>query len=106
VIKSSETPQPSIPPGLHPYFREYDVLALDLPWDANLIIQRTLEFGRWEEVRRVFITLGAKRVRLFLRQYGGRRLKPVTFNYWRKLLHIRQWRHAPFSTSKGEVWNS
>ena len=79
--------------------------ALDLQRDANLIIQRTLEFGTWEEVRWVFSTLGAKRVRLFLRQYGERWLKPANFNYWRKLLRIRKWRHSPFPTSKGEVWN-
>jgi len=107
VTKSSEIlAQANIPLGLQPYFQEYDVQALDLQRDANLIIQRTLEFGTWEEVRWVFSTLGAKRVRLFLRQYGERWLKPANFNYWRKLLRIRKWRHSPFPTSKGEVWNS
>jgi len=106
VIKNSETPhQANIPAGLHPYFQEYDVLALDLQRDANLIIQRTLEFGTWEEVRWVFRTLGSKRVRLFLRQYGERWLKPANFQYWRKLLHIRKWRHSPFPTIKGGAWN-
>ena len=107
VTKSSEIlAQANIPLGLQPYFQEYDVQALDLHRDVNLIIQRTLEFGTWEEVRWVFSTLGAKRVRLFLRQYGERWLKPANFNYWRKLLRIRKWRHSPFPTSKGEVWNS
>ena len=107
MTKSSEIlAQANIPLGLQPYFQEYDVQALDLQRDANLIIQRTLEFGTWEEVRWVFSTLGAKRVRLFLRQYGERWLKPANFNYWRKLLRIRKWRHSPFPTSKGEVWNS
>lgn len=81
-------------------------MALDLKRDANLIIQRTLEFGTWEEVRWVFITFGSKRVRLFLRQYGERWLRPVNFHFWRKLLRIRKWRHSPFPTVKGEVWNS
>jgi hypothetical protein len=62
-------PHPAnLPPGLQPYFQEYDVTALDLQRDANLIIQRTLEFGTWDEVRWVFETLGARRVRLF---YGN-----------------------------------
>jgi hypothetical protein len=105
-MKSSATPRASIPPGLQPYFQEYDVLALDLQRDANLIIQRTLEFGTWEEVRWVFRALGSERVRVFLRQYGERWLNPVSFHYWRKLLRVRTWRHSPFPTAKGEVWNS
>ena len=96
------TPHPAnIPPGLQPYIQEYDVTALDLKRDANLIIQRTLEFGTWDEARWIFETLGAKRIRLFLRQFGERWLRPVTFNYWRKLLRIRKWQHSPFQTAKG-----
>jgi len=105
-MKRFETSRSNIPPGLHPYFQEYDVMALDLNRDANLIIQRTLEFGTWEEVRWIFNALGSRRVRLFLRQYGERWLRPVNFHYWRKLLRIRKWRHSPFPTVKGEVWNS
>lgn len=106
MIENPAAPQSDIPPGLHPYFQEYDVLALDLQRDANLIIQRTLEFGTWEEVRWIFSTLGSNRVRLFLRQYGERWLRPTNFHYWRKLLRIRKWRRSPFPTVKGEVWNS
>jgi len=96
----------NIPPGLHPYFQEYDVDSLDMQRDANLIIQRTLEFGTWEEVQWVFDTFGPRRVRLFVRQYGERWLKPVNFHYWLKLLRIRKWKHSPFATKKGELWNS
>ena len=81
------------------------MLALDLQRDADLIIQRTLEFGTWEEVRWVFSVFGSSRVRLFLRHYGERWLKPVNFHYWRKLLRIRKWRRSPFPTTKGELWN-
>jgi len=105
AMSKSDTSQAMIPVGLHPYFQEYDVTALDLQRDANLIIQRTLEFGTWEEVRWVLSALGPERVRVFLRQYGERWLRPVSFNYWRKLLRIRKWRRTPFPTAKGEVWN-
>ncbi|MEO7839380.1 MAG: hypothetical protein ABIU06_08530, partial [Anaerolineales bacterium] len=91
--------------GLKPYFQEYDIARLDIARDANLIIQRVLEFGTWEEIRWLFETYRSKRIRLFLRGYGERWLKPVTFNYWRKLLNIRRWRKSPFPTSKGELWN-
>lgn len=64
-----------------------------------------MEFGTWDELRWLFATYGSGRIRRFLRHYGERALKPVTFNYWRKLLGIRQWRHTPFPTPKGELWN-
>jgi len=81
------------------------VLALDLQRDADLVIQRTLEYGTWAEVRWLFGAMGSKRVRLFLRQYGERWLKPIDFHYWRKVLRIRKWRRSPFPTAKGELWN-
>jgi hypothetical protein len=94
-----------IPSGLRPHFQEYDVATLDLDRDANLIIQRTLEFGTWEEIRWLFQTYGAERIRTFIREWGERLLSPVTFNYWRKLLRIRKWRRSPFPIAKGEVWD-
>jgi hypothetical protein len=94
-----------IPIGLRPHFQEYDPDHLELEKDADLIIQRALEFGTWEEVRWLFATYGRHRIRLFLRKRGERLLSPVTFNYWRKLLGIKEWQAAPFSTGKGELWD-
>lgn len=95
----------SIPSTLRPYFQEYDPQTLDIDHDANLIIQRTLEHGTWDEVRWLFATYGRARLRTFLRQRGERLLSRVAFNYWRKLLGIRRWRRWPFPTVKGEVWD-
>ena len=93
-----------IPEGLKPYYQEYDPEGLELTEDADLIIQRALEFGTWDEVRWLFEVYGAKRIRTFLRQRGERWLRPVTFNYWRKLLGVRRWKRSPFPTAKGELW--
>lgn len=94
-----------VPPGLKPHFQEYDFTRLEMKRDANLIIQRTLEFGAWEEVRWLFRIYGKLRISEYVRQYGERGLSPVTFNYWRKLLGIRKWRKSPFSAVKNELWN-
>ena len=104
MLHKSAAFQEEIPPGLRPHFQEYDVMTLDLINDANLIIQRTLEFGSWEENRWLFAIYGAKHICTFLRRYGERWLRPVVFNYWRKLLRIRRWRRSPFPTKKGELW--
>ena len=93
-----------IPNRLKPYFQEYDTEQLDFAQDANLVIQRTLEFGTWDEIRWLFQLYGSKQIRLFLRQHGERLLKPVSFNYWRKLLDVRRWETSPLPTRKGELW--
>ena len=98
----SAQPQ-QIPLSLQPYFQEYDLKDLHLQRDANLIIQRTLEYGTWDEVRWLFKAYTRQRIQRFLREHGERWLKPSTFNYWRKLLGVRRWQAAPFG--KGEVWN-
>ena len=95
-----------IPTALKPFFQEYDISRLDVTRDANLIIQRVLEFGTWDEIRWLFELYRSKRIRLFLRRHGERWLKPVTFNYWRKLLGIRRWKKHPFSITKREVWKN
>jgi hypothetical protein len=91
-----------IPPSLKPYFQEYDLEDLRLRDAADLINQRTLEFGDWIEIRWLFKVYRLERIRCFLREHGERWLKPVTFNYWRKLLGLRRWKSAPFRS--GEVW--
>lgn len=92
-----------IPFSLQPYFHEYDLADLNVRRDANLIIQRTLEYGTWDEVRWLFQVYSRKRIQRFLCEHSERWLKPVTFNYWRKLLRIPHWQPAPFG--KGELWN-
>jgi hypothetical protein len=93
-----------IPNRLKPYFQEYDLDQLDFAEAANLVIQRTLELGTWDEIRWLFSLYGNKRIRLFLRLHGERMLKPVSFNYWRKLLGLRRWKTSPLPTPKGELW--
>jgi hypothetical protein len=91
-----------IPASLKPYFQDYNLEDLKIHRDANLIIQRTLEFGDWVEIYWLFQVYRRDRIQRFLREHGERWLKPVTFNYWRKLLDVRTWKQAPFG--KGEVW--
>jgi hypothetical protein len=97
--------QPYIPQGLWPHFQEYDPARLDMKRDADLIIQRTLEFGTWDEVRWLFAAYSRQRIGAFLRKRGKRLLSPVAFNYWCKLLEIENWQTSPFPTAKGELWD-
>ncbi|MFO7622979.1 MAG: hypothetical protein R6V73_01400 [Anaerolineales bacterium] len=51
-----------VPVTLQPYFQEYDLAALSLRRDANLIIQRTLEYGTWDELRWLFRVYSRRRL--------------------------------------------
>ena len=97
-------PLSTIPDRLAAYFHEYDMARIDLRNDANLVIQRIIEFGDWDELRWLFRLYGAKRIRIFVREYGERLLSPVSFNYWRQLLRIRKWKKTPTSISRKELW--
>jgi|GEM_PF-1400623 len=92
-----------IPAGLRPHLQEYDPLTLDLQRDANLVIQRALEHGTWDDVRWLFTTYRPAHIRAFLREHGERLLSPGTFNYWRKLLRIRRWQHGRPARRRGAL---
>ena len=94
----------SIPSGLWPYFQEVDPRRLDREQDADLIIQRTLEYGTWEEIRWLMAAYGRKRISQFVRLRGERQLSAPTFTYWRKLLGVRRWQHSPFAAEARQVW--
>ena len=102
---NQQFPLSQIPDSLKAHFQEYDPATLDLEKDANLVIQRTLEFGGWGEVRWLFSLYGKRRITAYVRKYGERGLSPVAFNYWRKLLDIQKWQKAPFPAVRNELWN-
>jgi hypothetical protein len=106
-MRSTQNPglDQEIPARLHPYFNEYNPARLDLERDANLIIQRTLEYGNWEEVRWLFRGYGRRRISAYVRRYGARGLSRVTFNYWRRLLGIHKWHKPPFDSLRAELWD-
>ena len=60
-----ELPLP-IPSSIQPYFQVYGLADLHLRRDANLIIQRILDYGTWDEVRWLFQTYSRQHIRRFL----------------------------------------
>jgi len=103
-IKSVRVKRARIPKRLGPYFQEYDIAKLNLERDANTIIQRTLEFGTIGEIQWLFRVYGKQRVKQFVRELGARGLSRRGFNYWRRLLGVKQWRKAPFLIARESIW--
>jgi len=94
----------SIPSSLARLFQEYDFESMDDNLHANTIIERTLEMGIWEELHWLFHHYGLIRIIEYIQRYGHRRLSKITFNYWCKLLEIRNYRQAPFGDIRDDVW--
>jgi hypothetical protein len=96
----------NIPTSLARLFQEYDFASMDDKTYANTIIERTLEFGTWEELHWLFHHYGVPRIIDYLKQLGDRRLSKITFNYWRKLLEIKEYRRAPFGEIREKIWRA
>ena len=94
----------SIPSSLTRLFQEYDFESMDVNLHANPIIERTLEMGTWEELHWLFHHYRLKPIIEYIQRYGHRRLSKMTFNYWCKLLEIKDYRQAPFAEIRDDVW--
>ncbi len=105
LIMQNSTKKPTkIPASLERLFQEYEFKNVDVNSYANTIIERTLELGTWEELHWLFHYYGLQRIIEYLKRFGDRRLSKITFNYWRKLLEIKEYRHAPFEEIRADIW--
>lgn len=93
-----------IPKSLSRLFQEYQFEEMDIDTFSNTIIERTLENNTWKELNRLFRTFGVKQIADYLTAHGHRRLSKVTFNYWRSLLDIKNYRISPWHTIRDDVW--
>jgi hypothetical protein len=93
-----------IPSSLARLLQEYKFEKVEIESYSSVIIERTLEMNNWEELRWLFRTYGNKKISEYLKQLGHRRLTPLAFNYWRKLLGIEEFRRAPFEEIRKDVW--
>lgn len=96
----------NIPASLVRLLQEYDFDRIDSDLHANTIIERTLEMGTWEEPRWLFHHYGIPRITDYLQRFGHRRLSKITFRYWRKLLHIKDYQQAPFAKIRRDIWRN
>ena len=96
--------KPKIPRAIAPYFQEYEFSSLDIEEDAELIIERTLEFGTRDELKWLFKTYGSQRIKEFVRTRGYRSLSKRGFNYWRTVLRIRKYKKPRWLTNKHLLW--
>ena len=95
-----------IPASLARLFQDYEFESMDVNVHANTIIERTLEMGTWEELHWLFHHYGIQRIIEYIQRYAHRRLSKMAFNYWCKLLKIKEYRRAPFGEIRKDVWRA
>ena len=86
----------TIPESLAPYFQEYDVAALDIAQQRDLIIERTLSAGNLDELRWLFACYARADIIRWVQQRGAARLPRRRFNLWRTVLSIEQFEQPRF----------
>lgn len=93
-----------IPDTLAPFFPEYDFATLDVEADAQVIVERVLEYGTRTDLRWLFVHYGQDRIRDFVRRRGCRALSKRAFNYWRLVLGVDEYQQPPWVETATELW--
>lgn len=105
-METQTYPEAILPKSFARLFQDYEFEQMDVDSYANIIIERTLELGTWEQLHWLFHYYGVQRIIEHIKRYGHRRLSKVTFNYWCKLLDIKEYRQAPFEEIRNDVWRT
>ena len=88
VSRVSFVALPELPVTTAWLFPEYDFAAIEPEAYADVIIERILERGTWDELRWLFARYGELRVREWVRGHGFRLLSKRSFALWRLALDV------------------
>jgi hypothetical protein len=77
-----------IPSSLQPYFQEYSFAELTLADHADLVIERTLNYGNLAELRWLFGHYGWQRITEWVAARGAKRLSRRRYRLWCVLLDV------------------
>ncbi len=90
-----------LPPSSAWLFPDYKFEQMNPHDYANVIIERTLGRGSWEQIRWLFEQYDHKVISRWVRQHGYRRLGKRAFHYWRWMLGITEYRRPPWERRRG-----
>jgi len=89
-------------PSLRPFFQEYKFKDLHPAQHSELIIERTLAYGNRAEIRWLFDTYDAAKIKAWLTRFGARRLPWRRYNLWRVLLELPPTQRLRFNEQR--IW--
>ena len=87
----------ALPEQVRWLFWEADFDRLERERDADYVIGRIVESGRFEDVRWLIDAYGLPRIHEFFRDVGHTEISERTIRFWRALLGAREelWREPP-----------
>ncbi len=85
-----------LPPSAAWLFPEYVFSQMNSNDYANVIIERTLERGSWEQIRWLFDRYDRELIKEWVRRHGYRRLNKRAFHYWRWMLGLADYCVPPW----------
>jgi hypothetical protein len=93
-----ETPASSndLPPSTAWLFPEYAFDRMNTRDFANVIIERTLDRGSWEQIRWLLNRYERHVINDWVRFHGYRRLDKRAFRYWCWMLGLSEYRTPPW----------
>jgi hypothetical protein len=78
----------SIPRSLAPFLQEYNLEQLDAQNAAELLIERTLQYGSRAELRWLFSQYPCAQVVAWIKRFGKDRLPHPHIDFWLLVLEI------------------
>ena len=87
-----------LPPSTAWLFPEYKFDQMNSREYVNVIIERTLGRGSWEQIRWLFDRYDRPRISQWVQRHGYRRLDKRAFHYWRWMLGIIEYRRPPWES--------
>lgn len=86
----------NLPPSTAWLFPEYPFAQMDTHNYANVIIERVLARGSWEQIRWLFDQYERDTIKQWVQQHGYRRLDKRAFHYWCWMLGVTDYQIPPW----------
>jgi len=77
---------------------------IDPERDADILIERTLEYGDRGEVAWLCKRLGESRIKEFLQRRGARALSKRALAFWCLVLGVEQWDRPAWASAGDLLW--
>jgi hypothetical protein len=85
-----------LPPSSAWLFPEYIFDRMNTRDYANVIIERILDRGSWDQIRWLLESYGRPTIGEWVKLHGYRRLNKRAFHYWCWMLGITEYRKPPW----------
>lgn len=85
-------------------FPEYNIKNLDIKKDKFVIINRILEYGSLQQVKKLFKTYRFSEIRKFVIKHGIKKLSLKSLNFWLCFFNVKNRNKILSAKLKNKLW--